>query len=94
MITVKESISYQDLIDMFKDYAERNDPSKLQETVDSICLRLIAEEVIEYAIRRSVIDGRTCHPFIGKIPDGYIQDFRHSWSFQDGGELKFQKSKI
>lgn len=86
MITVKESISCQDLIDMFKDYAERNDPIKLREAVDSICLRLQVEAAIEFAIRRSMIDGRTCHPFIGKIPDGYIQDFRHSWPFQDGSE--------
>lgn len=87
MITVKESISYQDLIDMFKDYAERNDPSSLQELVDSMYLRLCVEEAIEYAIQRSMIDGRTYHPFIGKIANGYIQDFRHSCPFHDGGEF-------
>lgn len=86
MITVKESISCQDLIDMFKDYAERNDPSKLQEFVDSMRLRFQVRLQVEEAIRRSVIDGRTCHPFIGKIPDGYIQDFRHSYPFQDESE--------
>lgn len=84
MITVKETISHEDLIDMFKDYAERNDSKKLQAVVDSLCLRLQVEAAIEFAIQRSMIDGRICHPFIGKIPDGYIQDFRHSWPFQDG----------
>lgn len=91
MAKVKECISRQELMDMIEDYAERNDPSSLQELVDSMYLRLCVEEVIEYAIQRSMIDERTCHPFIGKIANGYIQDFRHSWPFQDGGELKFQE---
>ncbi len=88
MVKVKECISRQELMDMIEDYAEHNDPSSLQEFVDSMYLRLRVEEAIEYAIQRRIIDGRICHPFIGKIPDGYIQDFRHSWPFQDGGELK------
>lgn len=88
MAKVKESISRQDLMSMIEDYALRNDPSGLQEFVDSMYLRLRVEEAIEYAIQRSIIDGRICHPFIGKIPNGYIQDFRQSWPFQDGGELK------
>lgn len=88
MFSVKESISRQELMDMIEDYALRNDPSSLQEFVDSMHIRLRVEEAIEYAIQRSMIDGRTFHPFIGKIANGYIQDFRHSWPFQDGGELK------
>lgn len=88
MAKVKECISRQELMDMIEDYAERNDPSSLQELVDSMYLRLCVEEVIEYVVQRSMIDGRTCHPFIGKIANGYIQNFRHSWPFQDGGELK------
>lgn len=87
MAKVKETISCQELMDMIEDYAERNDPSSLQELVDSMYLRLCVEEVIECAIQRSMIDGRTYHPFIGKIANGYIQDFRHSWPFQDGGEF-------
>jgi hypothetical protein len=87
MAKVKECISRQELMDMIEDYAERNDPSSLQELVDSMYLRLRVEEVVEYVIQRSMIDGRTCHPFIGKIANGYIQDFRHSWPFQDGGEF-------
>lgn len=87
MAKVKECISCQELMDMIEDYAERNDPSNLQELVDSMYLRLCVEEVIEYDIQRSMIDGRTYHPFIGKIANGYIQDFRHSWPFQDGGEF-------
>lgn len=88
MAKVKECISRQELMDMIEDYAERNDPNSLQELVDSMYLRLCVEEVVEYVIQRSMIDGRTCHPFIGKIANGYIQDFRQSWPFQDGGELK------
>lgn len=88
MAKVKECISRQELMDMIKDYALRNDPSSLQEFIDSMHMRLCVEEAIEYAIQRSMIDGRTCHPFIGKIASGYIQDFRNSWPFQDGGELK------
>jgi len=87
MAKVKECISRQELMDMIEDYAERNDPSSLQELVDSMYLRLRVEEVVEYVIQRSMIDGRACHPFIGKIANGYIQDFRHSWPFQDGGEF-------
>ena len=87
MAKVKECISRQELMDMIEDYAERNDPSSLQELVDSMYLRLRVEEVVEYVIQRSMIDGRTCHQFIGKIANGYIQDFRHSWPFQDGGEF-------
>lgn len=88
MAKVKESISRQDLMDMIEDYAEHNDPSSLQEFVDSMYLRLRVEEAIEFVIQRSIIDGRICHPFIGTIANGYIQDFRHSWPFQDGGELE------
>ena len=88
MVKVKESVSRQELMDMIEDYAMRNNSSSLQEFVDSMHMRLLVEETIEYAIQRSMIDGRTCHPFIGKIANGYIQDFRHSWPFQDGGELK------
>lgn len=87
MAKVKESISRQELMDMIEDYALRNDPSSLQEFVDSMYMRLRVEEVVEYVIQRSMIDGRTCHPFIGKIANSYIQDFRHSWPFQDGGEF-------
>lgn len=87
MAKVKECISRQELMNMIEDYAERNDPSSLQELVNSMYLRLCVEEVIEYAIQRSMIDGRTYHPFIGKIANGYIHDFRHSWPFQDGGEF-------
>lgn len=87
MAKVKEYISRQELMDMIEDYALRNDSSSLQEFVDSMHMRLLVEEAIEYAIQRSMIDGRTCHPFIGKIANGYIQDFRHSWPFQDGGEF-------
>lgn len=87
MAKVKESISRQKFMDMIDDYALRNDPSSLQEFVDYMHMRLRVEEAIEYAIQRSMIDGRTCHPFIGKIANGYIQDFRHSWPFQDGGEF-------
>ena len=94
MAKVKESISRQELMDMIEDYALRNDPSGLQEFVDSMYLRLRVEEVIEFVIQRSIIDGRTCHPFIGKIPDSYLQDFRQSWPFKSGGELKFPKLKI
>lgn len=87
MAKVKECISRQELMDMIEDYALRNDPSSLQEFVDSMYMRLRVEEVVEYAIQRRIIDGRICHPLIGKIPDGYIQNFRHSWPFQDGGEF-------
>jgi hypothetical protein len=87
MVKVKESVSRQELMDMIDDYALRNDHSSLQEFVDYMHMRLRVEEAIEYAIQRSMIDGRTCHPFIGKIANGYIQDFRHSWPFQDGGEF-------
>lgn len=87
MAKVKESISRQELMDMIEDYALRNDPSSLQEFVDSIHMRLRVEEVVEYVIQRSMIDGRTYYQFIGKIANGYIQDFRHSWPFQDGGEF-------
>lgn len=87
MVKVKESVSRQELMDMIVDYAMRNNSSSLQEFVDSMHMRLRVEETIEYAIQRSMIDGRTCHPFIGKITNGYIQDFRHSWPFQDGGEF-------
>lgn len=87
MVKVKESVSRQELMDMIEDYAMRNNSSSLQEFVDSMHMRLRVEETIEYAIQRSMIDGRTCHPFIGKIANGYIQDFRHSWPFQDGGEF-------
>lgn len=87
MVKVKESVSRQELMDMIDDYALRNDSSSLQEFVDYMHMRLRVEEAIEYAIQRSMIDGRTCHPFIGKIANGYIQDFRHSWPFQDGGEF-------
>ncbi len=78
MVKVKESISRQELMDMIEDYALHNDPSSLQEFVDYMCLRLRVEEAIEYAIQRRIIGGHICYPFIGKIPDGYIQDFRHS----------------
>ena len=78
MAKVKEFISRQELMDMIEDYAMRNDPSSLQEFVDYVHMRLRVEEAIEYAIQRSMIDGRTYHPFIGKIANGYIQDFRHS----------------
>lgn len=88
MVKVKESISRQELIDMIEDYVEHNDPSSLQEFADSMYLNLLVEEVMEYVIQRSMIDGCTCHPFIGKIATGYIQDFRHSWPFKSGGELK------
>lgn len=91
MAKVKESISRQEFMDMIDDYALRNDPSSLQEFVDYMHMRLRVEEAIEYAIQRSMIDGRTCHPFIGKIANGYIQDFRHSWPFQDGGEKNLRK---
>lgn len=87
MVKVKESVSRQELMDMIEDYAMRNNSSSLQEFVDSMHMRLLVEETIEYAIQRSMIDGRTCHPFIGKIANGYIQDFCHSWPFQDGGEF-------
>lgn len=87
MAKVKESISRQELMDMIEDYAEHNDPSSLQEFTDSMYLRLLIEEVMEFVIQRSIIDGRICHPFIGKIPYGYIQDFRHSWPFKSGGEF-------
>lgn len=87
MVKVKESVSRQELMDMIEDYAMRNNSSSLQEFVDSMHMRLLVEETIEYAIQRSMIDGRTCHPFIGKIANGYIQDFRHSWPFQNGGEF-------
>lgn len=87
MAKVKECSSRQELMDMIEDYALRNDPSSLQEFVDSMHMRLRVEEVVKYVVQRSMIDGRTCHPFIGKIPDGYIQNFRHSWPFQDGGEF-------
>ena len=88
MAKVKESISRQELMDMIEDYALCNDPSSLQEFVDSMYLRLRVEEVIEFVIQRSIIDGRICHQFIGKIPDGYLQDYRHSWPFKSGGEEK------
>lgn len=81
-------------MDMIEDYALYGDSSNLQEFVDNMYLRLRVEEAIEYAIQRSMIDGHTCHPFIGKIANGYIQDFRHSWPFKSGGELKFRESKI
>lgn len=87
MAKIKESISRQELMDMIEDYALHNDPSSLQEFVDSMYLRLRVEEAIEYAIQRRMIDGRICHPFIGKIANGYIQDFRHSWPFKSGGEF-------
>lgn len=87
MAKVKECISRQELMDMIEDYALRNDPSSLQEFVDDVHMRLRVEEVVEYVIQCSMIDGRTCHPFIGKIANGYIQDFRHSWPFQAGGEF-------
>lgn len=87
MAKVKEFISRQKFMDMIDDYALRNDPSSLQEFVDYMHMRLLVEEAIEYAIQRNMIDGRTCHPFICKIANGYIQDFRHSWPFQDGGEF-------
>lgn len=88
MAKVKEYISRQELMDMIENYALHNDPSSLQEFVDSIYLRLRVEKAIEYAIQRRIIDGRICHPLIGKIPDGYIQNFRHSRPFKSGGELK------
>lgn len=91
MAKVKETISCQELMDMIEDYALRNDPSSLQEFVDSMYMRLRVEEVVEYVVQRSMIDGRTYHPFIGKIANGYIQDFRHSWPFQDGGEKNLRK---
>lgn len=91
MAKVKETISRQELMDMIEDYALRNDPSSLQEFVDDVHMRLRVEEVVEYVIQRSMIDGRTYHPFIGKIANGYIQDFRHSWPFQDGGEKNLRK---
>lgn len=40
MAKVKEFISRQELMDMIEDYAMRNDPSSLQEFVDSMYLRL------------------------------------------------------
>lgn len=90
MAKVKECISRQELMDMIEDYTLHNDQSSLQEFVDSMYLWLRVEEAMEYAIQRRMIDGRICHPLIGKIANGYIQDFRHSWPFKSGGELKFQ----
>ena len=60
MAKVKECISRQELMDMIEDYALHNDPSSLQGFVDSMYLRLRVEEVVEYVVQRSMIDGRTC----------------------------------
>ena len=91
MVKIKESAFRQALVDMIEDYTKYGNPDNLQNFVDSMYLQLQYEAVMEYIKQCSVIDRHVYTSFHGKIVDGYIKDFRHSWPFKSGGELKFRE---
>lgn len=93
MAKVKRALTRQEFIDLFESYVQRGD-STSRSFINAMYLHLQYEAIMEYIEKCLAVDDSVYIRSDGKIANGYIQDFRHSWPFQDGGELKFQKSKI
>jgi hypothetical protein len=87
MAKVKLTLTRQEFIDLFEGYVKRGD-STSRSFINAMYLQLQYEAIMEYIEKCSVVDDSVYIRSDGKIANGYIQDFRHSWPFQDGGELK------
>ena len=89
MVKVRKSILHQDLMDMLNDYFKSGDRNKFNEFVDAICLWYQHELAAEYICKHYIVGDEILIPFSDKvIARSYIKDFRHSWPFKSGGELK------
>ena len=77
MAKVKRTLTRQEFIDLFEGYVQRGD-STSRSFINAMYLQLQYEAIMEYSVYIR---------FDGKIANGYIQDFRHSLPFQDGGEF-------
>lgn len=93
MANVKRTLTRQEFIDLFEGYVQRGD-STSRSFINAMYLQFQYEAIMEYIEKCPAVDNSVYIRFDGKIANGYIQDFRHSWPFQDGGELKFPKLKI
>lgn len=88
MAKVKRALTRQEFIDLFDGYVQRGD-STSRSFINAMYLQLQYEAIMEYIEKCPAVDDSVYIRSDGKIANGYIQDFRHSWPFQDGGELKF-----
>lgn len=86
MAKVKRTLTRQEFIDLFEGYVQRGD-STSRSFINAMYLQLQYKAIMEYIEKCSVVDNSVYIRFDGKIANGYIQDFCHSWPFQDGGEF-------
>lgn len=86
MAKVKRTLTRQEFIDLFEGYVQRED-STSRSFINAMYLQLQYEAIMEYIEKCSVVGDSVYIQSDGKIANGYIQDFRHSWPFQDGGEF-------
>lgn len=86
MANVKRTLTRQEFIDLFEGYVQRGD-STSRSFINAMYLQLQYEAIMEYIEKCSVVGDSVYIQSDGKIANGYIQDFRHSWPFQDGGEF-------
>lgn len=90
MANVKRTLTRQEFIDLFEGYVQRGD-STSRSFINAMYLQLQYEAIMEYIEKCSVVGDSVYIRSDGKIANGYINDFRHSWPFQDGGEKNLRK---
>lgn len=90
MANVKRTFTRQEFIDLFEGYVQRGD-STSRSFINAMYLQLHYEAIMKYIEKCPVVGDSVYIRSDGKIANGYINDFRHSWPFQDGGEKNLRK---